>query len=779
VKPSYIGAPWDTDGIKNQDGWADRKHIAFLNTDEPGNSSSQDDVAAEGGGSSCYIERHGPLDPPLGVRTRALVLPREATIARRYRGVTLPALCSSDPSQRRRRPRESFVFYSIFTCEQRLKLVNPGFAAGAKRLLERGRQRRQQEEHERRNMYNEHRRAVHENLKPYAQLNPRVLAHFRQHLLRFYQPSHVSAVVATVASYLGSRDVFRTPEGAPLVAASKPSDDSTHLMTQLKGCIAKVQLRSTPLEAGVDVAEMRALAASTERAMMKDAYVLQHTSSKEAARLDLTAEEDGVIDSLDERLVDLAALRGFANAHYRAGSASATIATKLAALQKAIEWRRSYHQGICNGIRSRGGEVLTVTGVTVNAFDKAMDVVAELLVQYRRRGAQMDTNRNVPRRPSRSVVPDISVYDDLACALEKDVLAFSDTARAWCENEMNVLPEAYDDLLAASVSFLQCGFVPSRPLPLASITLGQWEAAHRDASERHSALVAGQVEGGAAVTGDTILCTMRADEKHSARGNGQHQFIITPRVISILGVYELARRAVPASRGRTSPFFVKCTGEPVLPTQLSRLVNRTTAWYTGHPITITMLRSAHATALAGDDVSRFAEAVTQLEAVAAAPPSNEREMMPSKDSTLMTIEAKTQDQSATVQTNEFHRLIDDAKSRREESVFVKNATITSTQGDAAFALAGGDIGHGRGSHVRHYVDGAVGTRHHYQQARLARILGAVELKSTPQVRAFDINGIARSVEGQDEMRLKAILVATTKRKGLAARPVEEYYAAMK
>ena len=704
------------------------------------------------------MDIYGPLEPPLALRTSYLVVPTEAQEGRLYRGVRLKPLCINS-TREFALPRKSFVFYSVFNCEQRLKLVSPGHMPASKRHLERGRRRRDEADAAQRERYNDHRRAVQAKLKVYKTVRPELLAHLQQDLVG--RPRTVVAVVKDVANYIGSRDKFRVVGSPPRAATIHSGEQvqSNLLFAQLRTRADQLQSDSGALVEDAALAELRTMAAQAERARMQEAFALQNGAGAEGeacASLVLTAEEEAAIDSLDDALVDLSALRGFAAAHFETGSAASTICRKLVSLAKGIAWRRSYHQRISNGIRAPNGVLLTVTGVPMEHFEAAEQVVTELLLLHRRQGKQMDARRNVPHPPTRAVIPDLSIYRDLAAALERDILAFATTAKAWCiVNRVTLALDAFKDLLAATITFLECVAVPSRPLPLATITVGQWSAARLFAEEQRNALLEAQARGGPVVTGDTLLAYMCSDEKRSATQNGSHQFAITPRVLSVLSIYELCRQGSEASNAPDACFWVHFNGFPVESEQLSSLVTRATKWYTGEAIGVTTLRKAHATALASDDVARFAASVSALGSAGGATHSPRCQQAPSS-------RPKEADPTR------------EAKDLMLASVYSQRKAFGADQTDKAFEQGGGDIGHGARSHLRHYVDGSVGAAHARTEKRLADTLQERFGAPPPPLLTFGKEGRCSEVNGQDAVRLRAMLSASVKRELLSSRPAEDY-----
>ena len=181
---------------------------------------------------------------------------------------------------------------------------------------------------------NDHRYAVQGVVKPLKSLRVDLLSHLRRDLQG--QPSTVSAIVADVAKYLGSRDVFRaTSSAADTTTVNCPRNvKSSELVTRLQSRIDELQLSTGARVEDASMAELRVVAAQIERAKMQEAFAFfeaQGAVQPGRAWQEMSEDEARIIDAMDDALVDLSALRGFAAFHYRSGCAASTIKKKMEA----------------------------------------------------------------------------------------------------------------------------------------------------------------------------------------------------------------------------------------------------------------------------------------------------------------------------------------------------------------------------------------------------------------------------------------------------------------
>jgi hypothetical protein len=512
----------------------------------------------------------------------------------------------------------------------------------------------------------------------------------------------------------------------------------------------------------------------------------------------------------------MAALRGFCQTHYDAGSSASTLATLCRHLIKAIEWRRGLHQSLSNGITNSTGLRLTIAGIVASQFDEAIVMLSGMAKHYTRNMNTLNENRNIPSKVRRTVIADMSVYDALSMSLEQDILAFEATASAWSSGVQSLNTTAYRDLVFGVVSFLQCDFVPSRPLPLSSITFVQWSTARDSALTRYDALRIGESRGGPALTDDTILSAMCANEKKSAQNNGKHQFFITRRLLRVMRVYELARTAFASSMRPESPFFLDGKGKKLTSGTLSQAIVVTSAWYTGHKINITGLRSSHAAALTGAGTASFRRTVETINGSEESlqpsnlVPSHQLEMAvctphtptcPTASSLYhnipgpgcaasIAVSASCNSQSSALLCPQSVTLCNvptpQPAVRPDDRIGVALEKMSSSPyahtsanrygrpSELDFFLAGGDIGHGAKSHLGNYVPKGPALEYQVSSMMLAKAAGRRFTQGAGVNSSVDSQGRELPISGADLRRYDAMKLGQATRGMLASRDVESY-----
>lgn len=732
----------------------------------------QSTMDAHLGEEPCVLRRLPLRRPPTGIRTSDLKIPKGAFESRTYKRVSLPPLCGMNPSDRgRSKPTLSWVFYSPFNCEQRLKMLHVGFHPDAKHLLEAERVESDMSGKRKASAHSGHVHAVKESLRQLPCLAEHVLAHFRVNIRDCYRPVAAKQALRVLGRYLAGYRLYRET-GQPTTslredAIVQTSQSPGILLSLIRNEVDRALARHQDAS---DRCNMHLLFAELERAKLREA----HDNSTSSRWPGLSAAEADVVDTFDERLLDLAALRGYVDRLYRAGSASSSIAGVLAVLVKSLEWRRSFHQSISNGLLTSAGGLQTANGFAMTRFDEAIQMLRQLSRHYRRNGGNIDNNRNIPQRVPRAVVPDLSVYEDLCTALEGDILAFESTAVSWSQGR-RMKEQAFHDLQAAVVSFINCGFVPARPLPLASLTLGQWRAAKHSAQMRYEALLLGAKHGGPPVDDDTLLKPMCSLEKGSAQRNGRHQFFITRRLLRVMRIFELARSCILGAQQASSALFTRNDGSVISSTQMSSLLKKTTLWYTGHAVTFVMLRKAHASALAGSGVARLERSIGEVEREARASTAHldsPCQSPKSKRSTRGGVSfGRTPGSGNTAMTR-----VADARDQLSRTAFTESKDMTPGQNaaGASAALGGVDIGHGQKSQNRYYLTPGLETRHSFAARRLAVASSFAETPNVSHTTSFDHDGTDIIMGVADQTRFTAIEYATQVRAQLSKRPASDY-----
>jgi len=732
--------------------------------------------------------------PPTGIRTTDVKVPKGAYEGRTYKRVMLPPLCRmSSSKQNSNKPTASWVFYSPFNCDQRLKMLHVGFHADAKHLLEIERHEAQVSSRRKADAHRDHVLAVKESLSRLPRLAEHVLAHFRLHIRDSYRAVAAKHALTVLGRYLVGHRLFREAEqmsAARTDATVEASETSTVILSLLRG---QVDSSTGALQQGSNGRDMRLLLARFERARLKEAHAKTGSSSWPG----LSDTEANVVDAFDTRLLDLAALRGYVDRLHRSGSASSSIAGVLAILIKAIEWRRSFHQSICNGLITSSGGLQTVNGFAMTRFDEAIQMLRQLSRHHRRNGATIDDNRNIPRRPPRDIVADMSVYEDLCAALEKDIIAFEATAKSWTSGRL-INERAFGDLQAAVVSFIDCGFVPARPLPLSNITLGQWRAAKRSAQMRYEALKIGALRDGPGLDDNTLLKPMCSLEKASAQRNGRHQFFITQRLLRVMKVFEIARSCIAGAQEDSSALFIRFDGRMISSTQMSSLVKKTSLWYTGHALTFVMLRKAHASALAGSGVARLERSVGELEEEvmtgrneannsrasggredvhsASLPLEQTMPMPPVSHGQHVSSANEARRASPASRDTTSNMYAVRAREQLSRTAFTENKDMTpgQTATGAAAVLGGVDIGHGQRSQNRYYLTPGLSTRHSFAARRLAVASGVAERPNISHTSSIDTNGSDVVMTATDLARFNAMEYATRVRTHLSRHTASDY-----
>lgn len=733
-----------------------------------------------------------------------------------YRGVLLRPLCTTHPERSGAKPRLSYVFYSLFDCETRLKLVHVGFHPAAKSALEQERVAKEEERRQQQQLCGRHRAAVLSVLQRLPKLRQHLLSHFKRYLRDCYTPSSASQAAADVGRYLAGRSIYlEKADGRSEISRRTVSVASRILIAQLRSQVQGMEAETSIRQSGAYGPELRSLAEQLELSLMVEAYEEIWETSERPWPGVFESEKD-VIFHFDAFLVDMAALRGFCQTHYDAGSSASTLATLCRHLIKAIEWRRGLHQSLSNGVTNSTGLRLTIAGIVASQFDEAIVMLSGMAKHYTRNMYTLNENRNIPSKARRSVIADMSVYDALSMSLEQDILAFEATASAWSSGLQSLKVSAFRDLVFGVVSFLQCGFVPSRPLPLSSITFVQWTTARDSALTRYDALRIGESRGGGALTDDTILSAMCANEKKSAQRNGKHQFFITRRLLRVMRVYELARTAVRTSMRPESPFFVDGKGTKLTSGTLSQAIVVTSAWYTGHKINITDLRSSHAAALTGAGTASFRRTVETInESEGSVQPSN---LGPSRkpEMAVCTPPAPTcstasgldhsipepgsaASEAASASCNpqspsllrpqsvplcnvptpqpfaQYDDRIGVALEKMSSSPYAHTgATRDGRPSELEFFLAGGDIGHGAKSHIGNYVPKGPALEYQVSSMMLAKAAGRRLPQGAGVDSSVDSQGRELTIAGADLRRYNAMKLGQATRSMLASRGVESY-----
>ena len=777
------------------------------------------------------LARKGHPAPPRRVRTKPMILIDGTYHARTYRGVALPALCLfSTTKSLRPRYRFSWVFWSVLDCEQRLRLMHPGHNAAAKHILEDNRKEHDQQREKQKEECRLHRRAVMRAWKRYSSAPSRCLLHCYFAVLDSggVTDKYAADIVSTVASYLFGWEDFanhssRAPQHLPQAERSR---GSTKVLKALKTCARKA---SCGKHARLQSNDMAKLALQLELAYAREAFKRQQPGEKWAtpSQVELLA-----LQCIDERLTDLTALRGFIDMMYNASMKSSTIAVKLRHLVVAIQWRRRYNLRICQGVELENGSTWTVTGVNMARFGAAIDMVNAEKTRFSDTTRDIDTGRGIPAWPQRSVKPDISVYDAIAAGLERDILAFAATVQAWKKEQAIACDDAYDDLYRGTVAYVQFCLVTARPLPLRRITMKQFSRAFDSAQTALSARLIGQRHGGEALRPDTLLCGICSGEKNSAKRNGNHVLILTPRILPVLEVYYMARLLLRTTGGSKAPFLCSSKGTNA---ELNRCVAKVSTWYSGHGMCSTDLRIGQCTAAAGDGVARFAKKVQEAEEAAAsfeaaqralassaavirAPrpaaassaaaygtrPREAAQSKPAVDddaiaggvygcnepapldkrqcrSTRATEPSGARGAGSHQSEDAYSPGLPLAASRRLAAALVaaedaKEATAfgrKQVSEDAQFRRGGGAVGHSQKTNEKHYVRGDALAKFKQLEARLARAANVAVVAE--DVFAVDNSGSSVKLTGANAKRYRATEESLCDRRRLGRQDVASYY----
>jgi len=221
----------------------------------------------------CALRAAGPLPTPTHIRDCALSIPSWFHEARVYRGVLLRPLCTTHPDRSGAKPRFSYVFYSLFDCDTRLKMVHVGFHPAAKSALEQERVAKEEERRQQQQLCGRHRAAVLGVLQTLPKLRQHLLSHFKRYLRDCYTSSSASQAVANVGRYLAGRSIYlEKADGRTEVSRCSASVASRILIAQLRNQVQGIEAETSMRQSGSYGPELRSLAEQLELSLMVEAY---------------------------------------------------------------------------------------------------------------------------------------------------------------------------------------------------------------------------------------------------------------------------------------------------------------------------------------------------------------------------------------------------------------------------------------------------------------------------------------------------------------------------